>query len=97
MLLATPLAKLPQKRNRIVVCVFMLVFTAVSVIPFLAPAFNRSYLASLKTRLDSEGICRQSNDYTCGPAAAVTAESKSTRMTTKIRRSDLMIGRDRTA
>src|SRR5437763_1068706 len=76
MLLATPLAKLPQKRNRIVVCVFMLVLTAVSVIPFLAPAFNRSYLASLKTRLDSEGICRQSNDYTCGPAAAVTALRK---------------------
>jgi hypothetical protein len=76
MLLAAPLAKLPQKRNRVVIYLFMLVLTAVSIIPFLAPAFNRSYLASLKTRLDSDGICRQSNDYTCAPAAAVTALRK---------------------
>lgn len=73
MVLAAPLAKLPQKRNRIVVCVFIVVLTSVSILPFLAPAFNRSYLASLKTRLDADGICRQSNDYTCAPAAAVTA------------------------
>src|SRR5437762_13009919 len=59
MVLATPSAKLPQKRNRIVVCLFMFVLTSVSIIPFLAPAFNRSYLAGLKTRLDSDGICRQ--------------------------------------
>jgi hypothetical protein len=30
-------------------------------------------LAALTTRLDADGVCRQSNHYTCGPAAAVTA------------------------
>lgn len=47
-----------------------------SVVPFLAPAFNRSYLAGLRTRLDGDGVCRQSNEYTCGPAAAVSALRK---------------------
>jgi predicted double-glycine peptidase len=76
MVLSAPLGRLPRKRDRIVVCVLILVLTAMSVLPFLAPAFNRSYLAGLKTRLDSDGVCRQSNDYTCGPAAAVTALRK---------------------
>ncbi|HEX5221540.1 MAG TPA: cysteine peptidase family C39 domain-containing protein [Verrucomicrobiae bacterium] len=47
-----------------------------SVWPFLAPAFNYSHLAGLKTRFDADGICLQSNDYNCGPAAAVTALRK---------------------
>jgi hypothetical protein len=47
-----------------------------SVLPFAAPAFNRSYLAALKTRVDGDGVCRQSNDYTCAPAAAVTVLRK---------------------
>jgi predicted double-glycine peptidase len=76
MLLSAPLSRLAQKRNRIVLCVLITVLTSVSIIPFLAPAFNRSYLAGLKTRVDSDGVCRQSNDYTCGPAAAVTALRK---------------------
>jgi len=76
MLLSAPLSRLPKKRNRIFLCVLIAVLTSMSVIPFLAPAFNRSYLASLKTRVDSDGVCRQSNDYTCGPAAAVTALRK---------------------
>jgi len=46
------------------------------VLPFLAPVFNRSYLAALKTRVDPDGVCRQSSAYTCGPAAAVTALRK---------------------
>jgi predicted double-glycine peptidase len=33
-------------------------------------------LAKIETRIDSSGICRQSLDYTCGPAAAVTAVRK---------------------
>jgi predicted double-glycine peptidase len=72
-MLSVPLSRLPQRRNRIVVCMLICALTAMSIVPFLAPAFNRSYLAGLKTRLDPDGICRQSNDYTCGPAAAVTA------------------------
>ena len=76
MVLSAPLARLPQKRNRIVVCLLIAVLTSLSIVPFLAPAFNRSYLASLKTRVDPDGVCRQSNEYTCGPAAAVTALRK---------------------
>ncbi|GAI31450.1 unnamed protein product, partial [marine sediment metagenome] len=47
-----------------------------SVLPFLVPALIRGYLANLATRVDSNGICFQSTDYTCGPAAAVTALRK---------------------
>jgi predicted double-glycine peptidase len=74
--LSAPLARLPQKRNRIVVCLLIAVLTSVSIVPFLAPAFNRNYLASLNTRVDPDGVCRQSNEYTCGPAAAVTGLRK---------------------
>jgi hypothetical protein len=59
-----------------VVCLLIAVLTSVSIVPFLAPAFNRGYLAGLKTRLDPDGVCRQSSEYTCGPAAAVTALRK---------------------
>ena len=76
MVLSAPLARLPQRRNRVVVCALILVLTAMSVVPFLAPAFNRGYLAGLKTRVGADGVCRQSNDYTCGPAAAVTVLRK---------------------
>jgi hypothetical protein len=76
MLLSAPLTRLPHKRNRVVVCVLIAVLTAMSVVPFLAPAFNRRYLVSLKTRLDGDGVCRQSSEYTCAPAAAVTALRK---------------------
>lgn len=76
MVLSAPLARLPQRRSRVVVCALIVVLTLVSMVPFAAPAFNRSYLAGLKTRMDSDGICRQSNDYTCGPAAAVTVLRK---------------------
>jgi predicted double-glycine peptidase len=76
MMLSAPLTRLTQKRNRVVVRAFIAVLTAMSVVPFLAPAFNRSYLAGLKTRMDADGVCRQSNEYTCGPAAAVTALRK---------------------
>ncbi len=76
MVLSAPLAQLPQRRTRVAVCALIAVLSIVSVVPFAAPAFNRSYLAGLKTRMDSAGICRQSNDYTCGPAAAVTVLRK---------------------
>ncbi len=72
MVLSAPLARLPQRRTRMVVCALIVVLTLVSIVPFAAPAFNHSYLAGLKTRVDGDGVCRQSSDYTCGPAAAVT-------------------------
>jgi predicted double-glycine peptidase len=47
-----------------------------SVLPFLVPALIRDNLLSLKTRIDSNGVCFQSTDFTCAPAAAVTALTK---------------------
>ena len=46
---------------------------AVAFLCWVNPASNRGHLADVKTRLDPDGICRQSQSYTCGPAAAVTA------------------------
>ena len=74
MVLTTPLSRLGARRVRLLVGVLMAVIVSLlSVWPFLAPAFNRSYLLRLQTQMDEDGICRQSNDYNCGPAAAVTA------------------------
>lgn len=50
-----------------------LIVSLYAVWPFAASATNRGYLAALPTKLDTNGICIQSTDYTCGPAAAVTA------------------------
>lgn len=50
----------------------IMIFSA-TVWPFIVPAFDRGDLASLKTHMDSNGVCLQTTDYTCGPAAAVTA------------------------
>jgi MFS family permease len=77
MVLTTPLGRLPNKRDRRAVLVFMLLVVWTSAVSiFLAPALNRKHLESLETRIDGDGICRQSNDYNCGPAAAVTALRK---------------------
>ncbi|MCW5553606.1 MAG: hypothetical protein KIS67_15780 [Verrucomicrobiae bacterium] len=74
MVLTTPLSRLSRQRDRWFIAVLMVVIVGqMSVWPFLAPALNRNYLAGLQTKLDEEGICLQSNDYNCGPAAAVTA------------------------
>ena len=74
MVLSTPLSRLTSRRDQIAVCIFILVGVAQgSVWPFLAPAFNRHFLATLQTRIDSDGVCLQSTQFNCGPAAAVTA------------------------
>lgn len=72
--LTVPLSRLPYKWEKLVVCLLMAGFVIwFSVLPFLVPAVIRDRLANLETRYDSNGICRQTTDYTCGPAAAVTA------------------------
>lgn len=74
LVLTTPLSRLSHPRSRMWVMAFMgIVVFFSSLWPFLAPAFNRKHLQSLTTMLDRDGICRQSNEYSCGPAAAVTA------------------------
>jgi predicted double-glycine peptidase len=73
MLLVTPMPRLTFRRQRFIVGVFLaLVLLQISVLPFLAPAFNQRELAAIKTRINIEGVCLQSTHYTCGPAAAVT-------------------------
>ncbi len=72
--LTVPLSRLPRRWEKLVVCSLMAGFVAwFSVLPFLVPALIRERLSNLKTRFDSNGICRQTTDFTCGPAAAVTA------------------------
>lgn len=74
MVLATSLSRLSQKRDRMVIVFFVATVVFVcSIWPFLAPILNRNQLTQLHTRMDADGVCLQSTDYTCGPAAAVTA------------------------
>lgn len=77
MILITPLRRLPQKKTRIAVVVFMcVVVVCYSILPFLGPALIRDAMRGLPTFVDGDGVCRQSNDYNCGPAAAVTVLRK---------------------
>ncbi|UCC98560.1 MAG: hypothetical protein JSW66_01445 [Phycisphaerales bacterium] len=72
--LTVPLSRLPRRWEKLIVCVLMAGFVSwFSVLPFLFPALIRDRLSNLRTRFDANGICRQTTDYTCGPAAAVTA------------------------
>lgn len=50
-----------------------LVGCSTGVVPSLAHLLSRPQLAQIKTHFWPDGVCRQSTDYTCGPAAAVTA------------------------
>ena len=74
MMMATPIARLPRRRSRWGAGVFVAIFIVqASIMPFLMPAIQRPEMAALHTNIRSDGVCRQSTDYTCGPAAAVTA------------------------
>ena len=75
--LTVPLSRLPYKFEKLIVCLLMAGFvTWFSVLPFLMPALIKEHLSNLQTKFDKNGICRQTTDYTCGPAAAVTALGK---------------------
>ncbi len=75
--LMSPLSRLPKRGQKILTCVLMGIFVIwFSVLPFLVPALIEKNLLNLPTRLDSDGVCLQSTDFTCGPAAAVTALGK---------------------
>lgn len=77
MVLATPLSRVPQKRNRVLISVLMAVIVFfMGVWPYVAPMVDRKQLSQLKTNIDRDGICLQTTDYTCGPASAVTALRK---------------------
>ena len=75
--LTVPLSRLPRKIEKILVCFLMVgVVFWFSVLPFLIPAVMKNYLSNIQTRLSYNGVCYQSTNYTCGPAAAVTALGK---------------------
>ena len=75
--LTTPLPRLANRCQKLAVCVLMTVVVVwFSISPFLAPALLKNRLLNLDTRIASNGICFQTTDYTCGPAAAVTALTK---------------------
>ncbi len=74
MLLTTSLVWLPHERQKVMVCLFMLVAVVYfSILPFALPAILQGRLAALETDIDASGVCLQGTSYTCGPAAAVTA------------------------
>lgn len=73
-LLTTILLKLPDKRQRVLMGIFMVIAaTYLSVAPFLLPPLLRTYQLRLGSNFDSYDVCLQSNHYNCGAAAAVTA------------------------
>ena len=75
--LTTPLSRIPRKRNRMMIAVLMVFMVFyLAIWPFLAPMMDRGQLSRLQTKFDNDGVCLQSTDYTCGPAAAVTALRK---------------------
>ncbi len=72
--LTVPLSRLPRRWEKVIVCFLMADFVVwFSVLPLLGPALVKQRLSNLATKFDPNGICRQTTDYTCGPAAAVTA------------------------
>ena len=74
MLVMTLMPHLPRKREGTLMLLLFILFVAhYTVIPFLEPILVRQELEGLETKIDSNGICRQSTLYTCGPASAVTA------------------------
>ncbi|MCP4609269.1 MAG: hypothetical protein GY845_11205 [Planctomycetes bacterium] len=75
--LTVPLSRLPHKFEKVLVCFLMVgVVIWYSVLPFLVPALIQDHLSNIQTRLSANGLCFQSTDYTCGPAAAVTVLGK---------------------
>jgi hypothetical protein len=75
--LTVPLSRLPYKLEKVLVWFLMIgVVIWYSVLPFLVPALIKDHLSNIQTRLGYNGVCFQTTDYTCGPAAAVTALGK---------------------
>ena len=75
--LTTPLSRLKYAYQKVVICILMTVVVIYfAVLPFLMPVLIKDRLLSLPMIIDADGVCFQSTDYTCAPAAAVTALGK---------------------
>jgi predicted double-glycine peptidase len=74
LMLTTLVYRLRRRSEKVLLSVLMVACViSQSILAFLMPAFNYRQLTEIKTIVDGDGICIQSNNYTCGPAAAVTA------------------------
>ncbi len=71
--LTITVSRLAAKRLRILVDFLKWLIVFYCCLPFLMPALHYANHRGIKTLINKKGICIQSNDYTCGPAAAVTA------------------------
>jgi hypothetical protein len=70
----TLFGRLKNTLEKTVVLIFTAgVITWAAVLPFLVPALIKNELAALQTKFDADNVCSQTTDFTCGPAAAVTA------------------------
>jgi hypothetical protein len=75
--LTVPFSRLPYKFEKVMILILMIgIVIWHSILPFLIPALIKDHLSNIQTRLGYNGICFQSTNYTCGPAAAVTALGK---------------------
>lgn len=75
--LITLLPHIRHKYQRIFVSSLIVIFVSFfSLLPFIGPLLVEKELSNLETTVNSTGVCLQSNSYTCGPAAAVTALRK---------------------
>jgi hypothetical protein len=73
LLLFTLIVKLHEPRKRAVVTALMLFMAgAYSLLPVVSPAAAHASLLTAHTRFDGHGVCRQTRNFTCGPASAVT-------------------------
>lgn len=71
--LSTPLAQLTRPSVRLITCGIMALYiSALTILPFLGPAAVQNQLALLSTQFDADGVCLQTQPFTCGAAAAVT-------------------------
>lgn len=72
--LTAPLSQLRSVVSRFVTCIVMSILLAVLIsLPFMGPALAQEDFSVISNRYDTDGVCRQSRSFTCGPAAAVTA------------------------
>lgn len=75
--LTAPIEHLKYKWEKILISIVMVVFVVCfSILPSLAPVMLYDEFSNLDTTINTDGVCMQSKDYTCGPAAAVTALRK---------------------
>ena len=74
MVLSILIGRLPGKRQKALMAILIAIASVQFIVyPFLVPALIRNKLSRLPTIITDDGVCLQNTDYTCGPAAAVTA------------------------